>query len=221
MNAMFVALTLFAASELAAQPGDSLTPAERQRFDALTKGWEPAMRADLLENLGKVDLQTRAKILDGIEKTLPKSSPLTAQEKQRFDSATKEWKDAERQQMLKDLLALDSKARHNILKSLEDAVTDVQQGQKDQGFKKGGSQLAVVQFVVHAPPGSKLWFNDHLTTSAANSIRYFTTPPLESGKTYAYKISVESMMNGQPMLQTRTVRFQAGEQVKVVFGSTR
>lgn len=64
---------------------------------------------------------------------------------------------------------------------------------------------------VKVPAGSQLWFQGQLTQQKG-SVRFFESPPLEPGKTYAYKVkAVWINAKGEKVERTRTVHIHAGD----------
>lgn len=64
---------------------------------------------------------------------------------------------------------------------------------------------------VKVPAGAKLWFQGQQTRQAG-SLRYFESPQLEKGKTYAYHVKAEwTNEEGQKVERKRTVHVHAGE----------
>ena len=75
---------------------------------------------------------------------------------------------------------------------------------------------ATAQIMVHVPANAEVWL-DGQPTSQRGMERTFVTPRLNSGRTYTYEVKARWMDNGQPVEQTRTVRFQTGQTVHVDF----
>ncbi len=68
---------------------------------------------------------------------------------------------------------------------------------------------------VKVPSGAKLWFQGRQTRQNGTD-RFFESPPLEQGKSYAYKVkAVWTNANGEKIERTRTVQVRAGTHVAV------
>lgn len=66
---------------------------------------------------------------------------------------------------------------------------------------------------VRVPAGSQLWFQDRQTRQKGG-VRLFESPPLEPGKTYAYKVKAEwTNEDGEKVERTRTIQVRAGQHV--------
>jgi uncharacterized protein (TIGR03000 family) len=85
----------------------------------------------------------------------------------------------------------------------------------DAGYGRTNDNSASIQ--VRVPPNAKLIFNGK-ETSQTGSQRYFTTPPLEPGKTYTYEVdAIWQDANGQQVKRHRDVQVQAGQPAMVNF----
>jgi uncharacterized protein (TIGR03000 family) len=71
--------------------------------------------------------------------------------------------------------------------------------------------------MVRVPSSNAEVWLDGQPTSQGGMDRTFMTPRLNSGSTYTYEVKARWMENGQPVEQTRTVRFQTGQTVNVDF----
>ncbi len=69
---------------------------------------------------------------------------------------------------------------------------------------------------VRVPADAQLWFDSN-PTKQSGTMRQFSTPPLEAGKTFTYEIRATWMVDGTPTTQTRQVQVQAGKQSTVDF----
>lgn len=68
---------------------------------------------------------------------------------------------------------------------------------------------------VRVPAGSQLWFQGQQTRQKG-SVRLFASPPLEPGKTYAYKVKAEwTDANGEKVERKRTVQVHAGDYIRL------
>lgn len=74
-----------------------------------------------------------------------------------------------------------------------------------------------VRLNVHLPAANaKVWIDSTLTRQTGTD-RVFVSPALTPGSNYSYTVRAQWTRNGQPVEQSRTVRFHAGEQVYVNF----
>lgn len=71
---------------------------------------------------------------------------------------------------------------------------------------------------VKLPPGAVLYVDDRKSPST-DPVRQFSTPPLPSGRDFAYLMKAEIVRNGQTETFTQKVPFRAGERVEVDFSS--
>ena len=71
---------------------------------------------------------------------------------------------------------------------------------------------------VKLPPGATLYVDDRKSPSQ-EPVRSFATPPLPTGREFAYLLNAEVVRNGQPETLTQKVPFRAGERVVVDFTS--
>jgi uncharacterized protein (TIGR03000 family) len=71
-------------------------------------------------------------------------------------------------------------------------------------------------FTVTVPAGAQLWVDDTPTT-AAGTVRVFQSPPLASGRQYAYTMRVRWDDNGHEQNQVQRVEFAAGDHINVQF----
>lgn len=71
---------------------------------------------------------------------------------------------------------------------------------------------------VKLPPGATLYVDERKSPSA-EPVRSFSTPPLPTGREYAYLLKAEVMRDGRPETFTQKVPFRAGERVVVDFTS--
>ncbi|MBN9519115.1 TIGR03000 domain-containing protein [bacterium] len=69
---------------------------------------------------------------------------------------------------------------------------------------------------VRMPAGATLYV-DNNRNPATTPVRQFTTPPLPTGREFAYLLRVEVTRNGQPEQLTQKVAFRAGEHTEVDF----
>lgn len=71
---------------------------------------------------------------------------------------------------------------------------------------------------VRLPAGATLYV-DNTRNPATTPVRQFTTPPLPTGREFAYLLRVEVTRNGQPEQLTQKVAFRAGEHTEVDFSN--
>jgi uncharacterized protein (TIGR03000 family) len=69
---------------------------------------------------------------------------------------------------------------------------------------------------VKLPPGAALYVDDRRSPST-EAVRRFSTPPLPTGREFAYLLKAEVVRNGQTETLTQKVPFRAGERVEVDF----
>ena len=79
------------------------------------------------------------------------------------------------------------------------------------------STPSTARIMVRVPSSNAEVWLDGQPTSQSGMERTFMTPRLNSGSTYTYEVKARWMENGQPVEQTRTVRFQPGQTVNVDF----
>jgi uncharacterized protein (TIGR03000 family) len=68
--------------------------------------------------------------------------------------------------------------------------------------------------IVHVPQSASLKI-DGQATQQSSGTRVFTSPPLEQGKTYVYKISAEVNRDGHTIRDTKNVEVRAGQRSEV------
>lgn len=78
---------------------------------------------------------------------------------------------------------------------------------------KANSTTATI--VVALPADAKVTIDGQKTAASAASVRYFESPSLADGKTYAYTFVAEYNVDGQSMKVSKEVRFQAGKVVNL------
>jgi uncharacterized protein (TIGR03000 family) len=69
---------------------------------------------------------------------------------------------------------------------------------------------------VQAPPDAEIWIEGSKTQQTGPT-RWYFSPPLGPGVTYAYQIRARWMVDGRPVEQTQTVAVSAGARVRVQF----
>jgi uncharacterized protein (TIGR03000 family) len=73
------------------------------------------------------------------------------------------------------------------------------------------------EIFVSLPEDAKVFVNDRPTTSVGGE-RHYISRGLQPGRTYSYKLRVEFQREGQPAVEDKLVRLQAGQTVKLAFG---
>jgi uncharacterized protein (TIGR03000 family) len=73
------------------------------------------------------------------------------------------------------------------------------------------------EIFVRLPEGAKVFVNDRPTTSVGAE-RHYISRGLHRGHTYSYNLRVEFERNGEPVVEDKLVRLQAGQAVKLAFG---
>jgi len=73
---------------------------------------------------------------------------------------------------------------------------------------------ASAKITVKVPAGATLYVDDKKNGST-DAVRTFTTPPLPTGREFAYNFKVETTRNGLPESLSQKVAFRAGEQLTV------
>jgi|SRR5579884_1212925 len=68
--------------------------------------------------------------------------------------------------------------------------------------------------VVHVPQSASVKI-DGQPTQQSSSTRIFTSPPLEQGKTYVYKVTAEMERDGHTVRDTKDVEVRAGQRAEV------
>lgn len=81
-----------------------------------------------------------------------------------------------------------------------------------------GPSIDRATITVKLPAGATLYVDDRKSPSQ-EPVRSFSTPPLPTGREYAYLLKAEVIRNGQPETLTQKVPFRAGERVIVDFTS--
>jgi uncharacterized protein (TIGR03000 family) len=69
---------------------------------------------------------------------------------------------------------------------------------------------------VRVPVTAEIWLDGEKTTQTGER-RQYVSPPLNAGQVYTYEVRAKWTENGQPVDQTRKVRFQAGASVTLNF----
>ncbi len=68
--------------------------------------------------------------------------------------------------------------------------------------------------IVHVPQSASVKI-DGQPTQQSSSTRIFTSPPLEQGKTYVYKVTAEENRDGHTVRDTKNVEVRAGQRTEV------
>jgi uncharacterized protein (TIGR03000 family) len=82
------------------------------------------------------------------------------------------------------------------------------------GYSSNADNTATVQ--VEVPADATLWF-DGVQTKQTGAMRTFTTPELESGRSYHYDVKARWEQNGKPVERTRRVEVYPGARATVDF----
>jgi uncharacterized protein (TIGR03000 family) len=69
---------------------------------------------------------------------------------------------------------------------------------------------------VSMPADAKLSVGD-FNTESSGSVRFFQSPPLVEGKTYAYELCAEVNRSGRTVTETKTIVVRAGQSAEVDF----
>lgn len=89
------------------------------------------------------------------------------------------------------------------------------EGYRSRYFTATASHPNAAAVDVKVPPRARLWFQGQ-QTQQQGSDRFFESPPLEPGKTYAYKVKAEwTNADGKKIERTQTVQVRAGSHVAV------
>jgi uncharacterized protein (TIGR03000 family) len=78
------------------------------------------------------------------------------------------------------------------------------------------NQASTAQLAIDLPTDAKLYVDDHAMKSAS-AHRVFTTPTLDSGKTYYYILRAEVVRDGKTVSQDRRVILRAGDRITASF----
>jgi uncharacterized protein (TIGR03000 family) len=71
---------------------------------------------------------------------------------------------------------------------------------------------------VSVPADAKVFVND-LATRSLGTERHYVSRGLERGRSYSYKLRVEFERDGQPVVEDKLIRLQAGSSVQLAFGN--
>jgi uncharacterized protein (TIGR03000 family) len=82
-----------------------------------------------------------------------------------------------------------------------------QYGTPESGYYPSSNEATIV---VRLPADAKLTF-DGTATQSTDSVRTFTSPPLEPGKEYQYTLRAEMTRDGKKVERTRDVKVRAGQ----------
>jgi uncharacterized protein (TIGR03000 family) len=77
---------------------------------------------------------------------------------------------------------------------------------------------APANVVVQVPADAEVWFDDHKTKQSGGQ-RTFTSPPLQPGRTFTYEVKARWTQDGKPVERTQTIKVQGGETSQVEFRS--
>jgi uncharacterized protein (TIGR03000 family) len=97
----------------------------------------------------------------------------------------------------------------------------VSAGGTSQSFYSNANTGNEATLVVHVPDSASLSI-DGQPTQQSSSTRIFTSPPLEQGKTYVYKVTAEVNRNGHTVRDTKNVEIRPGQRTEVTmnFGNS-
>jgi len=73
--------------------------------------------------------------------------------------------------------------------------------------------VSTATIVVSVPTDAQVTIDGQATTSTS-ATRYFETPSLAAGKTYAYTLEATFIKDGAPMKVSKRVDFKAGDMVR-------
>jgi len=83
-----------------------------------------------------------------------------------------------------------------------------------RGYYSPGNTSATLD--VKVPADARVWVAGQ-ETKQTGSERWFSSPPLTPGKSFAYEVKAEWMENGKKVEQTRNVTVEAGKESLVDF----
>jgi uncharacterized protein (TIGR03000 family) len=72
------------------------------------------------------------------------------------------------------------------------------------------AQSTTASVDVRVPADAKVWF-DGTPTTMTGADRVFTSPPLDTGKTYHYEVKAQWMQDGKPVEKTLSIPVAAGQ----------
>jgi len=84
--------------------------------------------------------------------------------------------------------------------------------------KKGDEVAAPATIVLSVPADAQVTI-DGVATTSTSATRTFVTPELDPAKAFVYTLSAQIVRNGQTLTVSEQVSVQAGEQVRVNFGT--
>jgi uncharacterized protein (TIGR03000 family) len=87
-------------------------------------------------------------------------------------------------------------------------------GGTSQSFYSNPNTGNQATLVVHVPQSASLSI-DGQPTQQSSATRVFTSPPLEQGKTYVYRVTAEVNRNGHMVRDTKEVDIRAGQRSEV------
>jgi uncharacterized protein (TIGR03000 family) len=96
------------------------------------------------------------------------------------------------------------------------AVSNPNPGPAPGTHAASGGATERARITVKLPPGASLYVDDRKDPSAA-PVRQFSTPPLPTGKEFAYQMKAEVIRDGRPEYMIQKVHFRAGDQLTVDF----
>lgn len=69
---------------------------------------------------------------------------------------------------------------------------------------------------ISLPAEARLLVGDY-NTESTGSVRFFQSPPLDAGKTYAYELRADLNRGGRTITETKTIVVKAGQSANVDF----
>ena len=90
----------------------------------------------------------------------------------------------------------------------------------DLPMPKSGTWNRVPGTILVSVPSNAVIYFDGVRMSVNSGNRRFTTPPLETGRTYYYTVRAEVVQGGQTITTTERVLVRSGQEAQVSFGLT-
>jgi uncharacterized protein (TIGR03000 family) len=87
-------------------------------------------------------------------------------------------------------------------------------GGMSQSFYANPNRGNEATLIVHVPNSASLSIDGQPTQQSSNT-RVFTSPPLEQGKTYVYKVTAEMNRDGHTVRDTKNVEIRPGQRTEV------
>lgn len=90
------------------------------------------------------------------------------------------------------------------------------------GLGEARTSASQATFIVSLPADARLLADNVVVPHAGPSpVRVFVTPPLDPGREYFYDLSIEVDRGGKVLRDQQTVKFRAGEPVRVTFAEPK